>query len=134
MAVDQDDQAVGGVGAAGAYLAFAPEHYPGSLRDHSGLRGRPVEEPFQLPDFRVEPANPAIQVGIGRGGDTRTMLLKALDAIGGLTHFIQPGDVVLLSPACASFDQYRNFEERGEDFRSAVLALEPQGGPDGRVP
>ncbi len=34
-----------------------------------------------------------------------------------------PGDVVLLAPGCASFDQYRNFEERGDDFRSAVEAL-----------
>ena len=31
--------------------------------------------------------------------------------------------VVLLSPACASFDQYRNFEVRGDAFRQLVLAL-----------
>ncbi len=33
------------------------------------------------------------------------------------------GGVVLLAPACASFDQYSGFEERGEDFRRRVLAL-----------
>ncbi|MDO1559749.1 UDP-N-acetylmuramoyl-L-alanine--D-glutamate ligase [Brevundimonas sp. 2R-24] len=39
----------------------------------------------------------------------------------------QPGEqVVLLSPACASFDQYPDFEARGEAFRAAVQALEPQ--------
>jgi UDP-N-acetylmuramoylalanine--D-glutamate ligase len=35
----------------------------------------------------------------------------------------QPGDCVLLSPACASTDMYRNFEARGEAFMQAVREL-----------
>jgi UDP-N-acetylmuramoylalanine--D-glutamate ligase len=39
-----------------------------------------------------------------------------------------PGDVVLLSPACTSFDAYANFEERGEEFRQIVRRLAAEGG------
>ena len=35
----------------------------------------------------------------------------------------QPGDVVLLSPACASFDLFKNYEDRGEQFKNKVLAI-----------
>lgn len=42
----------------------------------------------------------------------------------------QNGDVILLSPGCASFDQYRNFEARGQDFRQAVHSLDGSEGRD----
>ncbi|MCH7501351.1 MAG: UDP-N-acetylmuramoyl-L-alanine--D-glutamate ligase, partial [Nitrospinae bacterium] len=35
----------------------------------------------------------------------------------------QPGDVVLLSPACASFDMFRDYEDRGRQFKGYVQSL-----------
>ncbi len=45
------------------------------------------------------------------------------DAVRCAAALAEPGDVVLLSPACASFDQYDNYEHRGDVFRAAVNAL-----------
>ena len=47
----------------------------------------------------------------------------------------KPGDAVLLSPACASFDQFRNFEHRGEHFEELVRELASrQPSADSREP
>jgi len=51
-----------------------------------------------------------------QAGDLATAVERAATAA-------QPGEVVLLSPACASYDQFRDFEERGEEFKRLVANL-----------
>jgi UDP-N-acetylmuramoylalanine--D-glutamate ligase len=48
---------------------------------------------------------------------------SAKDAVQSAFHFADKGDVVLLSPACASFDLFKNYEDRGMQFIEAVKDL-----------
>ena len=53
--------------------------------------------------------------------ETRSMA----DAVRRAAALAAPGDVVLLSPCCASFDLFKNYEDRGRQFMAAVQALPP---------
>ncbi len=48
---------------------------------------------------------------------------SALEAVHAAFHFANKGDAVLLSPACASFDLFKNYEDRGNQFKQAVKEL-----------
>ena len=56
-------------------------------------------------------------------GDLDETLEKAVTHA---TQLARPGDVVLLSPACASYDQFANFEERGDRFRALAKEIAAQ--------
>lgn len=55
-------------------------------------------------------------LAVTESGTLKNAVLQAADSA-------KPGETVLLSPACASFDQFRDYEDRGDQFRAAVEAL-----------
>lgn len=78
----------------------------------------------------------AIGAAIGKAGadsasantaDTKPLVIARAetleDAVRQSAGLARPGDVVVLSPACASYDMFTNFEERGQRFKEAVAAL-----------
>ena len=64
------------------------------------------------------------EIAAALGGETETERAAGFDdALRRAAAAARPGDTVLLSPACASFDEFRDYEERGERFRALVEAL-----------
>ena len=57
------------------------------------------------------------------GSDRIVDTLSAEEAVKASAAFAEAGDVVLLSPCCASFDLFKNYEDRGRKFKEAVRAL-----------
>ena len=56
-------------------------------------------------------------------GVEKVIIPKMRDAIEVAYEKARPGDIVLLSPGCASFDEFRDYKERGEYFKRIVRGL-----------
>jgi UDP-N-acetylmuramoylalanine--D-glutamate ligase len=66
---------------------------------------------------------PAIGEAIAGAGVCMEMATDMTDAVHRLARHAQPGDAALLSPACASYDMFRNYQHRAEAFIAAVRSL-----------
>ena len=67
--------------------------------------------------------NRKIHEAFGKEVELMVNTQSAKDAVQAAFHFAEKGDVVLLSPACASFDLFKNYEDRGMQFIEAVKDL-----------
>lgn len=103
---------------------------PGSVVLIAGGDGKGADF-AQLGDAIAERVSHLVVLGadgpaIERAVRERTPVSRAREmgeAVRQAANAARPGDVVLLSPACASFDMFENFEARGEAFRAAVAEL-----------
>ncbi|MBK7561821.1 MAG: UDP-N-acetylmuramoyl-L-alanine--D-glutamate ligase [Chitinophagaceae bacterium] len=67
--------------------------------------------------------NRKIHEAFGNTMGTIVNTTTAAEAVHAAYHFASKGDVVLLSPACASFDLFKNYEDRGNQFKQVVKEL-----------
>ena len=96
------------LGGRGKHESYEPLAAAFKADDRAYVLGETAEE--------IAAALEAAAVELMRTGDLATAVSQAASAA-------TAGDIVLLSPACASFDQFRDFEARGDAFRTLVEAL-----------
>ncbi|QIG54893.1 UDP-N-acetylmuramoyl-L-alanine--D-glutamate ligase [Altererythrobacter sp. BO-6] len=128
-----DSKATNTDSAAPALAAFPPDPAinNGAPRIHWIVGGLPKEDGLGATEAHL--ANVKAAYTIGEAGPRFAELLEGrvpvdrsemVDAaVRRAMRVTVPGDVILLSPACASFDQFKDFERRGEHFRQIVAAL-----------
>ena len=128
-----DSKATNAASTAPALAAFAPEPEP---RVHWICGGLPKED--NLAECEPHLGNVARAYTIGEAGPMFADLLESSVAVErcemlseALRRAIKrahEGDIILFSPACASFDQFRDYEQRGETFRQLAANLTEQPG------
>ncbi len=125
-----DSKATNPASAAPALAAFPP--IAGKPRVHWIVGGLPKGD--SLAEIEPHLGNVAAAYTIGEAGPMFAQLLDGrvpkvvraelmAEAVCAAAAAAGEGDVVLLSPACASFDQFRDYEKRGEAFVSIVRSL-----------
>lgn len=136
-----DSKATNPASAAPALGAFPPRpELGGHKRIHWICGGLPKTESLDecVPFF----GNVAAAYTIGEAGPLFARLLEGhmpvhraemlSEALRQAIAAAKPGDIVMLSPACASFDQFRDYEARGDAFRQLVEALlDPSASSEG---
>ncbi|MEM7780182.1 MAG: UDP-N-acetylmuramoyl-L-alanine--D-glutamate ligase [Pseudomonadota bacterium] len=126
-----DSKATNTASSAPALAAFPPrpEIHGNTARIHWIVGGLAKED--GLGECEAQLANVAAAYTIGEAGPRFAQALEGrvpavhrcellAEALRSAREAARPGDVVLFSPACASFDQFENFEKRGEHFRQLV--------------
>jgi UDP-N-acetylmuramoylalanine--D-glutamate ligase len=102
--------------------------------DHLVLIAGGYDKGVDLSSMAAEPERVSALIAIGNTGPRLAEVFQraqcSVHVVAGLSEAValaartaRPGDTVLLSPGCASFDQYSNFEARGDHFRSLVRSL-----------
>jgi UDP-N-acetylmuramoylalanine--D-glutamate ligase len=124
----------------------ALESFPGSIRLILGGKDK-ASDYRQLNDLLRQRVKCVYTIGAAAEkietqiqGATEVVHAETLEnAIQRAAEAGKPGDIVLLAPACASFDQFRNYEHRGKVFKEVVKSLaaekqaEPEVGADRRT-
>jgi UDP-N-acetylmuramoylalanine--D-glutamate ligase len=96
----------------------------GSLKGSSFLQlARTARRSSVARAYLIGEAADELAEALAREGVRFTYSENLSAAVGDAFGDAEPGEVVLLSPACASYDQFTNFEERGARFRELVEAL-----------
>jgi UDP-N-acetylmuramoylalanine--D-glutamate ligase len=125
-----DSKATNAASAAPALAAFPPDPAinAGAPRIHWIVGGLPKDDGLGACADHL--GNVAAAYTVGEAGPMFADLLEGRvqvercelisEAVRRAEEAAQPGDVVLLSPACASYDQFRDYEKRGHHFRQMV--------------